>query len=233
MILLDENQRVYDKVAVWDLDPETTLAAAIAAGANVSTEICGDVADFTNRASLPLSRFRTTPSSEILRAYIQTALGASLRSETSASESVRFWFETVNDWPKIGVLAEEFDTVQSYPCNMQYRETIDGVTLFWSEGFPLQYVSPEIDTFLWLKPFVDGWCHMFAGTVQEDPSFMSEVLDIVREVERARLRGAKKNSRDRAKWTLSTDKRYLQSPQNYISMMSYIEVMEILVRLAG
>lgn len=231
MILLNENRRPYGKVAVWDLDPETTLAAAIAAGAEVSTEICGDVADFTERGNLPLDRFRITPSSEILRAYIQTALGASLRSETSASESVKFWFETVNDWKRIEALASEFDTVQSFPCDMQYREVVDDVTLVWSEGFPLQYVST--DTFLWLRPLVGGWCHMFAGTIQEDPSFMRETLDIVRTVEKARLVRAKKHTKARDKWTLAADKRYLKSPQNYISMIMYIEVMEILARLAG
>lgn len=72
---------------------------------------------------------------------------------------------------------------------------------------------------------------MSIGTVQEDPSFMKDALDTLRAVELARLRIAKK-SRGLDKWTLSKDERYIKSPQNYISMMMYVEVLEILARLA-
>lgn len=231
MRLINERGQPFGKVAVWDLDVETTLAAAVAVGAQVSTEICGDIAEYTASFCTSPEGFARNPSCKIIKAYYIAMFREALRPRAVAASLVRFWSEDLTDLVKIKSLADEFDTIHGFGCDMDYREILEGVTLVLSEGSPVKDI--ETDTFIWVNQRGSDWHHMLAYTMLDDPSFMRGALDIVRDLELMRLKRAGINPEECDWWTLSPDERTLSAPKDHRSMVEFVEVLEILARLAG
>lgn len=223
------NKTPFNKVAFWDLEAETTLAAAIAAGAEVDRSICKDVARFSEYGPYRLMGVDSNPSADILKAYIQSVLSNTLLYDDYAERAAGFWFRTIHKPRMIMAWAKEYDTVNGLRCGMLQRKIKSGVTIVKSMRYPFWEINT--DTFIWLKPVISNFCHMFIGTMKKETDFMESALEVFLEAESTLLRTYGKHDGGDDKWTLSDDRRWLKSPQSYVSMIGYEQVFEVIAGL--